>query len=339
MLFEWKILPSERFPLPVICIGNISAGGAGKTPFTEYLVSILKKNYRVATLSRGYKRKTKGFLIVNKQHTPYEVGDEACQVKQKFPDITVAVDANRRRGIRNLLKLPDSEIPDVIILDDAMQHRYVIPTLTVMLTEHSNIYYEDTLLPAGNLREPACEAHRPDIIVVTKCRSILKPIELRLIEKNMMPMANQHLYFSTFKYHGIEALFPDKALFPCHLSEISGNEYLLLIAGIANPQPFVEKVRKYSNKITEFIFPDHYFFKQTDIQRIDEVFRKLPANSGRIICTEKDAMRLKSIDCLPESWKSCLYFLPVQVDFLYNKENDFKERIMKHVYSTIKYRK
>jgi tetraacyldisaccharide 4'-kinase len=335
MLFEWKILPSETFPLPVICVGNISAGGTGKTPFTEYIIEILEKNYRTATLSRGYKRETKGFLIVNERHTPAEAGDEACQIKQKFPEVIVAVDENRRRGIKKLLAMTENERPHVIILDDAMQHRYVSPSLTVMLTEYSNIYYEDSLLPAGNLRESAHGVYRSDIVVVTKCDPLLKPIEQRLIEKSMMLMANQHLYFSTLKYHGIEALFPDNALHPCPLSDITPDEYLLLIAGIANPQPFMEKVKQYSNKVTEFIFPDHYSFKQSDIQRMDEVFQRMPTNGRRIICTEKDAMRLKSMDYLPELWKSCLYFLPVKIDFLYDKESDFRERIIKHVYSTI----
>jgi tetraacyldisaccharide 4'-kinase len=334
VLFEWKILPSKKFSLPIICVGNIAAGGTGKTPFTEYLISILKKEYRVATLSRGYKRKTKGFLIVNEQNTPAEAGDEACQVKQKFPDVTVAVDSNRRRGIGKLLRLPESKRPDVLILDDAMQHRYVTPSLTIMLTELSNIYYEDFLLPAGNLREPACEVYRADMVVVTKCHAILKPIELRLIEKNMMLMANQRLYFSTFEYQRIKAAFPKKALHACHLSEIPGNEDILIIAGIANPQPFTENMKKYSDRVKEFIFPDHYAFKQSDIQYMDETFQRM-STDRRIICTEKDAMRLKSLDYLPESWKSCLYFLPVKIGFLYDKSVDFNDRIIKHVCSTI----
>ncbi|MDR2145509.1 MAG: tetraacyldisaccharide 4'-kinase [Tannerella sp.] len=335
MLFEWKILPSERYPLPVICVGNIAVGGTGKTPTTEYLVELLRKEYRVATLSRGYKRKTKGFLLVTEQHTSLEVGDEACQVKQKFPDITVAVDASRRRGIQKLLELPENERPDVIILDDGMQHRYVTPSLTIMLTEQSRIYFEDSLLPAGNLREPAREVYRADIIVVTKCHSILKPIELRLIEKNMRLMANQRLYFSTIEYGGMKAVFPDKALYPCTLQEISKNENIFLIAGIANPQPFTEKIKTHSDKVTEFIFSDHHIFKEADIQSMEHVMQKTPANNRRIICTEKDAVRLKSLACLPESWKSCLYFLPVKADFLYDKKKDFDERIIKHVCSTI----
>jgi tetraacyldisaccharide 4'-kinase len=249
--------------------------------------------------------------------------------------VVVAVDGNRRRGIKNLLVMPENERPDIVILDDAMQHRYVSPSLTIMLTEQSHIYYEDCLLPVGNLREPSDGVYRSDIVIVTKCCSVLKPIELRLIEKNMALMANQHLYFSTLKYHGLEALFPDKALNSCLLSEINGDEDLLLISGIANPQPFIEKIENYFNKVTKFIFPDHYAFKLSDIQRMDEAFQKMQTNNRRIICTEKDAMRLKSIDYLPEAWKSCLYFLPIKVDFLYDGEEDFKERINNHVCSTI----
>jgi tetraacyldisaccharide 4'-kinase len=335
MLFDRKILPSERFALPVICVGNIAVGGTGKTPFTEYLLGILKRDYKVASLSRGYKRATKGFLIVNGQHTPVDAGDEACQIKRKFPEVIVAVDGNRRRGIKKLLALPAGDKPDVIILDDAMQHRYVSPTFVIMLTEHSRLYYEDRLLPAGNLREPKTGACRADIIVVTKCPSVLQPVELRLMEKNMMLTAGQRLYFSTLIYRELKALFPDKAVHSCHLSEIAGNENLLLIAGIANPQPFLEKINQYSNNITKFIFPDHYSFKRSDILRMDKVFQQLPAAGRRIICTEKDAMRLKSVDCLPESWKPCLYFLPVEIGFLYGKEDDFKERITGHVCAVI----
>ncbi|MDR1380244.1 MAG: tetraacyldisaccharide 4'-kinase, partial [Tannerella sp.] len=184
VLFEWNILPSGSFPVPVICIGNIAAGGTGKTPFTEYLVRLLAKQYRVAVLSRGYRRETEGFVLAKETCTARDIGDEPCQIKRKFPDIVVAVDANRRRGIRRLLALPDGERPQIILLDDAMQHRYVQPSLTIMLTEYGNLYYDDILLPAGNLRESVHAVYRADIVVVTKCPENIKPIDLRLMEKN-----------------------------------------------------------------------------------------------------------------------------------------------------------
>lgn len=333
-MFEWKILPSEKFPIPVICIGNISVGGTGKTPFTEYLITLLKEQYRVATLSRGYKRKTKGFILANNHSTADEIGDEACQIKQKFPDIMVAVDANRRRGINRLLALPEYERPNVILLDDAMQHRYVVPSLTIMLTEYRNMYYEDYILPVGNLRESVRGAYRADIIVVTKCSDVIKPIDLRIIEKHMSLMASQHLYFSDIKYHRIEAVFPLQAQYPCSLAELNATENILLIVGIANPQPLVEKIKLYSGNVHTCIFSDHHDFDQSDIKRITVEFQKM-SSPRRIICTEKDAMRLRTLDFLPEEWKASLYYLPISVEFLFDRAESFDSRILKHVISTI----
>jgi tetraacyldisaccharide 4'-kinase len=335
MLFDLNILPSERFPVPVICIGNISVGGTGKTPFTEYLIRLLRKQYRVAVLSRGYKRETKGFVFAKENSTAQDIGDESCQIKHKFPNITVAVDANRRRGIRRLLALPASERPNVIVLDDAMQHRFVLPSLTIMLTEYGSLYYNDYLLPAGDLRESVHAVYRADIIVVTKCRGNIKPIELRLIEKNMSLMANQRLYFSGITYHKIEPLFPSKNLKSSSLSEINKNENIMLITGIANPQPLIDLLKTHFNTIQTCEFPDHHSFKQSDIQYINDKFRTMTPAPHRIICTEKDATRLKSIDFLPVEWKSCLYYLPISVAFMFEHEDNFDTRILKHVMSTI----
>jgi tetraacyldisaccharide 4''-kinase len=334
LLFDWKILPSKKFPVPVICIGNISVGGTGKTPFTEYLIMLLKKQYRVAMLSRGYKRKTKGFILANENCTADEIGDEACQIKQKFPDIIVAVDANRCRGIKRLLALPANKKPNVILLDDAMQHRYVTPSLTIMLTDYNNMFYEDYFLPVGDLREPAGSVSRADLIVVTKCKGVIKPIDLRIIEKNMTLMASQSLYFSEVKYHQMKALFPLKALNPCVLDEHVGDENILLIAGIANPQYLIDKLGHYFKNIQKFIFPDHHDFTQQDIEKIDSKFRTTPS-PRRIICTEKDAMRLKNLDFLPKEWASNLYYLPISVGFLFERGESFDSKILKHVISTI----
>jgi tetraacyldisaccharide 4'-kinase len=331
LLFDWKILPSKKFPIPIICIGNISTGGTGKTPLTEYLITLLTKHYRVAALSRGYKRKTSGFLLVTEVSSVDEAGDEACQVKQKFPKTLVAVDGNRRRGISRLLSLPDAERPDVILLDDAMQHRYVIPTLTLMLTDYHNMYYDDRILPAGNLRESVHGVYRADLILVTKCDEALKPIDLRIIEKNMSLMTNQRLYFSDIKYHPIKALFPSHAPDP---SSSPNEPDLLLVAGIAAPQSFVKTLQSRSKNVHTCIFPDHHPFGPEDIRRIDAEFQKMPS-PRRIICTEKDAMRLKALPCLPEAWKPHLFYLPVSVEFLFGQGEDFDTRILKHVSSNL----
>ena len=334
-LFDWKLLPSKQFPIPVICIGNIAVGGTGKTPFTEYLISILKNQYRVATLSRGYKRETKGFRIVNTNSTASEAGDEACQTKRKFPDIIVAVDEKRSRGIKNLLALPEDKRPSVVLLDDAMQHRYVRPSLSIMLTDYQNMYYEDFMLPVGNLRESVKSVYRADIIVVTKCEDIIKPINLRIIEKNMMLLASQHLYFSKIKYYSLKPFFPSLASHPCLLEELTDNDEILLVVGIANPQLLIDKIRSCSSLFTVCVFPDHHSFTLNDIQKIDLEFQKMTSPNKRIITTEKDAIRLKTREFLPEKWKPYLYYVPITIEFLFEKGEDFDSRIQKHVISTI----
>ena len=335
ILFELKILPSTQYPVPVICIGNIAVGGTGKTPFTEYLISLLKKQFRVATLSRGYKRASKGFVLVGVESTVLEAGDEACQIKRKFPDILVAVDGNRRRGIGRLLSLPDNERPSIILLDDAMQHRYVTPSLTIMLTEYHNMYYEDYILPVGNLRESIRSAYRADIIIVTKCKDVIKPIDLRIIEKNMQLMASQHLYFTKIKYYPLEAFFPSLAKPSCSLNEIDADETIILVSGIADPQPLVEAINSYNAHVQTCIFPDHHQFTLADIQSIDARFRKISTSGKRILTTEKDAMRLKTLEFLPDEWKPFLYYLPVSIEFLFDQGENFDSRILTHVVSTI----
>ncbi|MDR1813909.1 MAG: tetraacyldisaccharide 4'-kinase [Tannerella sp.] len=334
MLFDMKILPSEKFPIPIICVGNLSVGGTGKTPFTEYLTALLLKHYRVATLSRGYKRRTKGFRIVEVGSYADEAGDEPCQLKQKYPDAIVAVDANRRRGINKLLALPENERPQVIILDDAMQHRYVTPSLTVMLTDYNNMYYEDHILPVGDLRESVYNAYRADIVIVTKCRNDLKPIHLRLIEKSMSLMANQKLFFSEIQYLDLQPVFKLTEIAACGMEEISKDEKILLITGIASPHTLINKIRTLANDVRVFTFPDHHDFVPTDIQAIDSVFKQLSAFKRRIICTEKDATRLRTAD-LPADWKPLLFYAPIRMQFLFGHGNRFDDLILKHVFSTI----
>ena len=328
-LFDLKILPSRKYDVPVICIGNITAGGTGKTPFTEYLIVLLQKQVRIASLSRGYKRNTKGFVRVERNSTASEAGDEACQIKQKFPAIQVAVDGNRRRGIEHLLSLPSGDRPEVILLDDAMQHRYVTPSLTIMLTDYHNLYYKDAMLPAGNLRESTKGAIRADIIIVTKCPDMIEPNERRLIEKNI---ACQRLYFTKIKYHPLEALFPSLAQHPCSLNEIEEDGELLLLTGIANPQPFIEKIKSYNARIRVRQFPDHHRFTPADIKEVNVEFQKMTATQKkRIITTEKDAMRLKALTFLPDEWKAALYYLPMSVEFLFGQGENFNENIIEHI--------
>jgi tetraacyldisaccharide 4'-kinase len=368
MLFDLNILPTEKFPLPIICVGNISVGGTGKTPFTEYIVALLlKHHYRVAALSRGYKRNTTGFRFVTADSPADEAGDEACQLKRKYPAATVAVDANRRRGVRNLLALPEGERPQVIILDDAMQHRYITPTLVVMLTEYNNMYYEDHILPVGDLREAASNAYRADIVVVTKCPQSLKPIDMRIIEKNIHLLANQRLFFSETEYMTPMPVFSAptvlanaptviaNAVKQSHDSTVIANAVkqshsesrdcfvprndapanILAVAGIAHPAPFIAQVKTLSPNVIVRLFPDHHLFTNDDVRQLNDALEQLPPDNRLIICTEKDAMRFKTISSLPDEWKKCMYCLPIAPRFMFNKGADFNDIILKHVLSTI----
>ena len=331
-LFDLKILPSKKYAVPVICIGNITVGGTGKTPFTEYLITLLQKQVRIGSLSRGYKRNTRGFIWVESSSTASEAGDEACQIKQKFPDVQVAVDGNRRRGIEQMLSLPPGIRPEVILLDDAMQHRYVTPSLTILLTDFHNLYYKDAMLPAGNLRESTKGAHRADIIVVTKCPDDFIPDDSDLIENNMMLQTGQRLYFTKIKYHPLQPLFPSLSMHPCSLNEMDEKEELLLLTGIANPQPFIKKIKSYNAHTKAYLFPDHHHFTPANIKDVHVEFQKMTSSQKkRIITTEKDAMRLKTLPFLPDEWKPALYYLPMSVDFLFDQGKDFNENIIEHI--------
>lgn len=338
-LFDLKILPSEKYDVPVICVGNIAVGGTGKTPFTEYLIALLKKQYRVAVLSRGYKRRTKGLVWVKASSTPSDAGDEACQVKQKFPDIPVAVDGNRRRGISRLLSLSEDCRPDVILLDDAMQHRYVKPSLTIMLTGYDNMYLDDAMLPVGNLRESSGGVCRADIIIVTKCPDEIKPNRLSLITKGMKLKPHQRFFFTAIQYHPLKALFPSLALQPCPLDEMEDDEELLLLTGIANPQTFIDTVKSYNTFVKVYQYPDHHCFTSIDIQDIHVGFQKMTSKKKRIITTEKDAVRMKTLSFLPDEWKSVLYYLPMSVQFIFDGQDEFDKSILTHVVSTVNKKK
>lgn len=332
LLFDWKILRTERYDLPIICVGNLTVGGTGKTPHTEYLIRMLKNRYRIAVLSRGYKRKTNGFILANNQHTSEEIGDEPHQMKQKFPEILVAVDADRRRGIRRLLSLPADKRPEVILLDDAFQHRHVIPSLNILLTDSHRLYTHDHLLPAGRLREPKHGAKRADIIIVTKCEACVQPIDFRIMEEDIHPSPYQELFFSHIQYGDLLPLFPGKAA-PKPLRSIKDDSEILLVSGIASPRLLEEELHKYTKKITSMAYPDHHAFTKHDIREIQSAFQRLDPAKRLLLVTEKDAARLRDLPSLPEEWQPYLYYLPITIGFCLGKEKHFQELIIKHIQS------
>lgn len=328
-LFDLGILPCERFPIPVICIGNLAVGGTGKTPHTEYIIKLLRKRYKIAVLSRGYKRKTTGYILATPHNTSREIGDEPYQMLQKFPDITLAVDADRRRGIRNLLGLPENKRPEVILLDDGFQHRYVKPSFSIILTDYHRKFYSDRLLPMGLLREPIEAIRRTDIVIVTKCEKDLKPIEYRIMEEDMHLLAHQQVFFTRVVYGDLKPVFP-KAASPRVLRDIRRNDEVLAISAIANPAPFEEEIKRYSKKVSCMNFPDHHDFTKKDFKDLTEIFDTMVSAEKLIIVTEKDAARIQSNPHFPEKWKEVIYTLPISVMF-HGKRENFDEILIKHI--------
>lgn len=331
LLFDWGILPSVEYPVPVISIGNLTVGGTGKTPHTEYLIRFLEDNFRVAVLSRGYKRATTGFILASEESTSQTIGDEPYQMMRKFPDIIVAVDSNRRRGIQNLLSLPKDEKPDVILLDDAFQHRYVNPSLSILTTDYYRLFNKDALLPAGRLREPKSGRNRADIIIVTKCPTDLAPINFRIVQEEMKLLTHQKVFFTCIKYEQPEPVFQsgDRDLFISR--NIEKEDEILLVAGIASADRFVEEVNNQSDHVTTMIFPDHHEYDQQDIRKINEAFDKLTGTDKYFLTTEKDAVRLLNNPYIPEEWKEILFYLPIKIGFINQPEISLGSLVEKHI--------
>lgn len=329
-MFECKILKQKEYDVPVICVGNITVGGTGKTPHTEYLIELLQSDYRIAVLSRGYKRKSKGFVLAQKGSTVDEIGDEPYQIKSKYPNILVAVDGERQRGIENLLALPENEKPNVILLDDAFQHRYVKPSFTILLTDYNRLMTRDKLLPAGRLREPVHYAEKANIIIVTKCPDGITPLDLRLLAKDIQAYPYQDLFYTSFRYGALMPVFTENEE-ELSLKKLQ-NKDVLLVAGIANPRPFFKKVKRYIKKAETLQYSDHYQFTPKDISDMKSSLKSMGDKEKVIIVTEKDAARFRSMSNLDEEVKSILYYLPIRVSFVNEEEKKlFNNKIIDHV--------
>ncbi|WP_288279490.1 tetraacyldisaccharide 4'-kinase [uncultured Prevotella sp.] len=325
-LFETGFLKSRSFSIPVISVGNITVGGTGKTPHVEYLIRLLQDHSRVAVLSRGYKRKSHGFQIANESSTARTIGDEPFQMKQKFPKVIVAVDKNRVHGIEALnQKYQDI---DVILLDDAFQHRYVKPGINILLVDYHRLIIYDTLLPAGRLREPLTGKNRADMVIITKCPKDLKPMEYRVITKAMDLYPYQQIFFTTLEYGELTPLFKKEAP-TVNLDKLKDHNVLLL-TGIASPRQMKEDLTPVVSKLSMLSFPDHHAFSQKDIEQISSEFAKLPSPKC-IVTTEKDAARFIGLEGLSNEIKENIYILPVRITFMLNQEEKFNENIIGYV--------
>lgn len=330
-LFDWGIFSSQSYDIPVISVGNITVGGTGKTPHTEYLIRLLQGSFKVAVLSRGYKRKSRGFLLADTNTSAQMIGDEPYQMKQKYPSIYMAVDKDRRHGIEQLCKEEVAQGTEVILLDDAFQHRYVQPGINILLVDFYRLICNDALLPAGRLREPEKGKSRANIVIVTKCPPHIKPMDYRVITKQMNLYPYQKLYFSTFKYGKLIPVFKEYGNSEKDLNELAGSEQVLLLTGIASPKQLIQDLEQYTAHLETMTFPDHHDFTKDDMKLIASRFNEIPGENKIIITTEKDASRLVQHPALDERLKRALYSLPIEIEFLQEQQDNFNQNIIGYV--------
>ena len=317
-LYNKNIIESTSFGLPLICVGNLSVGGTGKSPMVEYLVSNLKTDYKVATLSRGYKRKTKGYALADEKTTALEIGDEPMQFHLKFPDVPVAVGEERIVAIPQLLH--DKPEVQVIILDDAFQHRAIKAGLNILLTDYNNLFTRDFYLPTGDLRDLKSSYKRAEIIIVTKCKKELSETEKQKLINEINPLPGQHVFFTAIDYSR-----------PYHIitkeeKGLSGKVEILLVTGIANPRPLKKLLEEYSNTYQMLQYADHHIFTIDDLKDIKEYFDKINAKEKVILTTEKDAVRL--LKFCEEIRDMPFYVVPVKHQFLFNQGAEFDQLII-----------
>ncbi len=316
IFYNKGILKSTNFDIPTIVVGNLSVGGTGKTPQIEYLVRLLQDTYKLAILSRGYKRTTKGFIIASNKTSVTDIGDEPMQYYTKFNKVTVAVDADRVNGITELTKL--EEVPDVILLDDAYQHRKVEAGLNILLTSYGNLYIDDKMLPTGNLREKIEGASRAQIIIVTKCPDELNEQQQFEITKKLKAELHQTVFFSTIKY-GKDIISKEEKL---PIDELSNFE-IVLVTGIANTKPLNSFLDRINCTYHPIKFADHHNFTEKDYFKINEVYSKIKKDKKLILTTEKDYVR-------SFTGKDNFYYLPIETEFIDHKD-DFNKLIKKYV--------
>jgi tetraacyldisaccharide 4'-kinase len=325
-LFDIGALSSKSYDIAIISVGNLSVGGTGKSPHVEYLVKLLQKKLNIATLSRGYGRKTTGYREVELASTSLEVGDEPKMFKQKNHSLSVHVDGNRRRGIKNILQ----NYPEVncVILDDAFQHRAVQPGLSILLTSYSRLYIQDMVLPTGNLREPAAGAKRADIIIVTNCPSIFSPVDARAIRKRLKGKPYQNIFFSYYEYLDLKPVYHNE-----HDEEVILNRKIsaVLFTGIANAGNIEYHLKNKIKHLDSIRFPDHHHFQINDIQKVLRAYDRISDENKIIITTEKDAMRLHHPGIVEMLGDQPVYFLPIRVNFHGKDQDEFDTQVLDYV--------
>ena len=328
--FNIGVLPQEEFDVPVVSVGNITVGGTGKTPHVEYIIEKLYSRYHIAVLSRGYKRKTKGFILASNNSTPRDIGDEPYQIYRKYSGlITLAVCESRRKGIRELMRI-DPNI-NLILMDDGFQHRYVKPKVNVVLVDYNHPPYDDRMMPLGTLREPARNVLRGDIVVVTKCPTDITAMDIRMVKKNLALFPYQGLFFSNIRYADPIPVFPVQSPQLTSLQWLHDDDAVLCLTGSATPKPLVRYLRQFSTHLKVMHFDDHHFFTRRDFNDIFKVYNQLEGKRKFIITTEKDAVRIMNNPYYPPTKRNCIYYIPIKVGFLELEGSNFIDNLVKGI--------
>lgn len=322
-MYDHGVLTSHSYDMPVVCVGNLTVGGTGKTPHTEHLIRLLQSNgYKVAVLSRGYKRTTRGYVVATAESTVADVGDEPLQMKRKFPSAVVAVDEDRCDGIDRLMADADTCDVDVILLDDAFQHRRVTAGLYILLTDSQRLYTDDYLMPAGRLRENRRGSKRAQIVVVTKLTEEIGESTANRYYEKLGIQTRQKLYFTRFKYGDP---YNSRRTIP---TETLQGYNVMLVTGIANPKPLEQELSKYT-QFTTMRFADHHRFSDADYREIYDTFCAMPADKPRILLTtDKDMTRLELDDIIPTE---SIFVIPIEVEVLHNEQEMFNQQIIDYV--------
>ncbi|MBV7532033.1 tetraacyldisaccharide 4'-kinase [Chitinophaga sp. sic0106] len=322
-LYDRGMLTAVEFDIPTIAAGNLSVGGTGKTPHVEYLIRLLKQQFQVATLSRGYNRRTSGYILADTTTTALEIGDEPMQFHQKYPDIRVAVGEERMLAIPQLLM--DEPDTQVVLLDDAFQHRSIKPGMNILITEYNRRFTRDHVVPFGRLREGRNGYHRANCIIVSKCPPELSLSEKAAIEKEIAPLPHQQVFFTTLQYGAMYDLITQEPV------SISPDTTVLLACGIARPEPLLDKLRSSFSQVYLLAFPDHYYYSEKDIAKIIRERDGLPGNKKMVVTTEKDAVRLHLLQKNLTEQNMQMAVMPIEIAFLFDGAERFNNFIFDYV--------
>lgn len=321
--FDWGWLKTHTFKKAVISVGNITVGGTGKTPHVAYLIELLQQQFGVAVVSRGYKRKSKGLQEASVSSNSEQIGDEPYQLYRKYPKTKVVAEANRCKAIRYIETHHPSV--DVVVLDDAFQHRYVQPGLSILLIDYNRLITHDKLMPVGSLREPASARYRASVVIVTKCPPQIKPIELRNLYNDIQPRPYQRIYFSYYQYAPLKSLMTNLE------KPLTRQLATLVVTGIASPQPILDYLAPLVGSVSTISFADHHHFTRKDWEKIQKDFQRINNPNKCIVVTEKDAARLVDNKHIPSDLLPFIYVLPIRVCFLQDKEKEFNQLIISYV--------